>query len=385
MRGLRDLARATCVTLGSAFVALCPDALAWSAAPGDATGPGYVDVALIGPEAEASRLVDALDELTARLDLGVRATRGGATPWTRIDGPALDPAEKARVWIDARAPDVVSLDVCVLHAGSATRCVHRTLARAGSSAVVVEEVAHLVHATLESELLGAPQPPPPLLPPTAPPPPPAVGAAVPPVDGKDEGAAHRGHPPSLALDAAAFVDGRMLAHDSRTTFGGGGAVVVSSAIRFRPSLWLSASIQAPFEESGPGLTLQTTVSSFRAIPAVQLLGFRVLQVDLGAGGGADLFHLTPENPRYPFVGPLPPPSTHVDPVFTGQLIAHLRLGPTARLLAGLDIDWTRGQRKYEVETPSGSTAAGVQPWTVRPAALLGFCIPLAGPGGCEAK
>jgi hypothetical protein len=374
---------AVTVALCSALVTVSPDALSWSTAPGDATtSRGYVDVAVAAPDPEATRLLDALDELTARLGLGVRATPGGATPWTRIDGPALDASERARVWIDARAADAVSLDVCVLHPGSPAACVHRTLARAGSSAVVVEEVAHLVHATLESELLAQPEPAPPLLPtsPAAPLVPP-VAVVVP---HKDDAGAHPARP-SLALDAAAFVDGRMLAEGSHATLGGGGAVVVSSAIRFRPSLWLSAAIQTPFAANGTGLTLETTVSSFRAVPAVQVIGFRVLTLDLGAGGGADLFHSTPENPRLPYVGATPAPSTHVSPVFTGQLIAHLRLGPSARLLAGIDIDWSPGQRRYEILTPIGTPTAVLQPWTVRPGALLGLCIPLAGPGGCEAK
>jgi len=126
------------------------------------------------------------------------------------------------------------------------------------------------------------------------------------------------------------------------------------------------------------------VSSFRAVPAIQVVGLRVLQIDLGAGGGADLFHSTTENPRVPFIGSPPATENHVSPVFTGQLIVHLRLGPSARLLAGIDIDWSPGQRRYEVLAPTGTPTAVLQPWTVRPGALVGLCIPLAGPGGCEA-
>jgi hypothetical protein len=361
------------------------DARSSDAPHGDTTGQGYVLVAVAASDREATRLVEALDELTARLGLGVRALRGDEPPWTAPGAPPPGRDERARVWIDARARDSVTVDVCGVHAGAAVTCVRRWLPRSGSSAVVVEEVAHLVYATLESELLQEPPVPPPvstpvpgpvlLPPPPAPLPPEAPRVSWP--------APPRPHRETLALDAAAFLDSRMLAQGSRVDLGGGGAFVVSAPMRLRPSLWISAAVQTPFSANGPGLDLQTTVSSFRAVPAIELLRLSLVQVDLGAGGGADLFHDTPYNPRFPYVGPPPAPSTHVSAVFTGQLLARVRIGPSARMLAGLDIDWSPGQHRYEVLGPSGVPTVVLQPWNVRPGALLGLCIPLAGPGACD--
>jgi len=381
---LRPRGALLALALGAAVGSVSPDARSLGASVADTTGEPYVHLAVAAREREAAHLVQAVGELAARLGLSVRATRSDEPPWAMAGAPS-DPDEKARVWIDARAPDSVSVDVCALHTNGASRCVHRSMPRSGSSAVVAEEAAHLVYATLESELLPEP-PAPAAAPPLVPPPPPLL--APPPPAPAEVPRAPWPAPPrprreTLALDAAAFLDMRMLAKGSRVDLGGGGAIVVSAPMRLRPSLWLSAAVQTPFSANGPGLDLQTTVSSFRAIPAVQLLGLPLLHVDLGAGGGADLFHDTPYDPRYPYVGPPPSPSTHVSPVFTGQLLARMRLGPSARLVAALDIDWSPGQHRYEVLGPSGVPTVVLQPWTVRPGALLGLCIPLAGPGACD--
>jgi hypothetical protein len=188
----------------------------------------------------------------------------------------------------------------------------------------------------------------------------------------------------LALDVAAFADGADLATRSGVALGGGGAFVVSAGpIPWRPSLWIGGSIQTPFDIPGPGVTLQTTVTSFRAIPAVELLRLHIIQVDFGAGAGADFYHDTPVNPRGPF--PTATKSqTHVTGVVAGQILARLRLGPSARLLVGLDLDWDPGpgQRHYSVLDRFGNPSAVLQPSPLRPGALVGICVPLAGPAGC---
>ncbi len=338
-------------------------------------GHGFVDVAVAASPDEASALLDTLRELVARLGLGIRATTGEGPPWTRLDAPPDTPGERARVWIDARDAGAVSIDVCALGDGpaAASPILHRTVPRDGSSAIVVDTVGHVVQATLESALL---EPSPHAVPPAplAPPPPVDVRGPAPPRPAV--------RPSGLALDAAAFADGATVARGSGVELGGGGALVVSAGpIPWRPSLWLSASFQTPFDVRGPGVTLETSVSSFRGIPSVELLRFRPLQLDFGAGGGADLFHDTPRNPRGPF-----PANTqsqmHVTPVVAGQLLARLRLGPSARLLVGFDLDWDPGHHHYTVLDQSGNASAVLQPSTVRPGALVGICVPLAGASAC---
>jgi hypothetical protein len=66
----------------------------------------------------------------------------------------------------------------------------------------------------------------------------------------------------------------------------------------------------------------------------------------------------------------------------GQLLARLRLGPSARLLVGLDLDWDPGQHHYAVFDRFGNASAVLQPWSVRPGALIGICVPLAGAAAC---
>jgi hypothetical protein len=336
-------------------------------------GQGFVDVAVAASPGEAAALLDTLRELVARLGVGIRATTGDGPPWTRIDSPPDAPGERARVWIDARDPGAVSVDVCALGDGAASPILHRSVPREGSRAIVVDAVGHVVEATLESALL---EPSPhPLSPPPFPAPPPADFRGIAPPGP----AVRRG---GLTLDAAAFADGADVATRSGVALGGGGAVIVSAGpIPWRPTLWLGASFQTPFDIPGPGVTLETTVSSFRAIPSVELLRLRPLQLDLGAGGGADLFHDTPRNPRGPFPA-APQTQMHVTSVVAGQLLARLRLGPSARLLVGLDLDWDPGQHRYAVFDRFGSASAVLQPWSVRPGALIGICVPLTGAAAC---
>ena len=360
---------------------------AWAAAGDDAGARreapqrGFVDVAVAASPEEAAALLDTVRELVARQGLGLRATTGDGPPWTRLDAPPDAPGQRARVWIEAHDPAAVSVDVCALvegaPAGAPRRILHRVVPREGSSAVVVDTVGHVVEATLESALLEpAPPPAAPPVPPTLPPPPLA--------DVRDTSPARasprRG---GLALDVAAFADGADVAHRSGVALGGGGSFIVSAGpIPWRPSLWIGASFQTPFNIPGPGVTLQTTVTSFRAMPAVEFLRVRpLLQLDLAAGAGADLYRDTPENPHGPF-----PTSTqtqmHATPVVAGQLLARLRLGPSARLLVGLDLDWDPGPHHYTVVDCFGNPSAVLEPATLRPGALVGICVPLTGGSAC---
>lgn len=337
---------------------------------------GFVDVAVAASPDEAPAFLDTLRELVARLGLGVRVATGDGPPWTRLDAPPDTPGERARVWIDARDASAVSVDVCALGTGAPSPILHRTVPREGSKAIVVDAVGHVVEATLESALLEPsfrPASPPPPLTPMAPPPPDLPGIAHP------GPAVRRG---GLTLDVAAFADGADVATRSGTALGGGGAVIVSAGpIPWRPSLWVGASFQTPFDIPGPGVTLETTVSSFRAIPSVELLRLRPLQLDFGAGGGADLYHDTPQNPRGAFPAAAQS-QTHVTPVIAGQLLARLRLGPSARLLVGLDLDWDPGHHHYAVFDRFGNASAVLEPSTVRPGALVGICVPLTVGSAC---
>ena len=361
------------VLAATILVSVTPAAARAGDDAGAERGQGFVDVAVAASPEDAAALLDTLRELVARLGLGVRVTTGDGPPWTRLDSPPDTPGERARVWIDARDASAVTVDVCAVGQGAPSPVFHRSVPRDGSRAIVVDAVGHVVEATLESALLE------PSSPPVAPPP----FVAPPPADTRGDARAgpavrHGG----LTLDAAAFADGAEVAARSGVALGGGGAFIVSAGpIPWRPSLWIGASFQTPFDIPGPGVTLETSVSSFRFLPSVELLRLRPLQLDFGAGGGADVFHDTPRDPRGPFPS-TPQTQTHVTPVVAGQLLARLRLGPSARLLVGLDLDWDPGQHHYAVFDRFGNASAVLQPWSVRPGALIGICVPLAGAAAC---
>jgi hypothetical protein len=332
-----------------------------------------VVVSVAARSEERGALLDALREPLDSLGLVVRASRGDDGPPPSVLAPA---GTRARVWIDARALDHV--DILVWTAALAQGApAHRVIPRSGSSAVVAEEVAYVVRATLES-LLREPAP-------VAAPPveitvaPPAIPADVLPPP-----------PPPLArktgerfgFDISAFANAQGVA-SSTPAFGGGLGVETApwGARPFRPSLWIGASLNAPFESASPEATLETTLYSVRAIPEVELVQIGRFHFAAGAGVGVDILRSVPGEGSTSSVVNLGPTTVQTDPVLEAQLLFHAPLARNAGVVIGLNVDYDVRPHYYSA-IDGAETNTVFAPWTVRPSAILGLCLPLVGESAC---
>jgi hypothetical protein len=353
------------------------------AAPPDRTtqGPGFVQVAIAANDDDASALLETLRELVGRMGLGVQALRAEASPWTGPSAPPVAPSERARIWVDESHPDRITIVVSSARPGSVAVPAERTVPRGETRAITTEEVAHVIHATLESFLAAEGPPPESTLPkvqPTPVAPASAVPETVPPMTEA---------PPSaggFGIDAAGFATGRQWGANSNADFGGGGAVALSAGRgRWRPGLWVSGAYSGAFDSQDTEVTLQTSATSIRAIPRVEIAALRELQFDVGAGAGMDIFHTVPRDPGASVM--LNAAHTVVDPVLTGQVVARIRVVSQARLIVGIDLDYAFARHRYTSLDAAGNATAVLEPWLFRPSGMIGLCFPLMGAGACGGR
>ena len=287
---------------------------------------------------------------------GDRPTGGG------LDATAGDGAGEVRVWVDARHEDHVEVLIAAGRAtgpGAIRRVIPRDPSR--SRAVVAEDVAYAVRATLESLL----EPPPPApVPPAAPPPP-----YVP--------------PPRFGLDVAAFGSVRGFA-DGLPLFGG--AVVADLALwgrgRFRPVLWAVVAFDASVTRTTPEVSLETTLYSLRAVPAVELLQAGPLRLAAGAGFGVDFLRADPSQADITPIA-IRPATTYADPIVEAQVMLRARLADRVGLSLAVAADYDLGPHYFSEFDQSGVQGDVLVPWRVRPAVYLGVCFRAAGgASGC---
>jgi hypothetical protein len=243
---------------------------------------------------------------------------------------------------------------------------------------VVEEVAHVVYATLESLLVALPESPPATGAAAGPPEPAAAPAGAP----REASAGRSSEPVGFGLDAVAFGVGFGVASTSGALLGGGGGLeLLLARAPLRPALWLTGASSTSFDTKGREVTLETSLSSFRAMPAIRVLAIGPLRWDLAAGAGVDLFHTIPRDASRPSVN-LNPTQTLADPVLDAQILTRVRIAPGVRLLLGFDVAYDFGLHRYSDVDRMLAERTVLEPWAVRPSALVGLCIPIAGSAAC---
>ncbi len=333
-------------------------------------------VAVAATDEESSDLADALRELVARLGFQLQVSRAEAPPWALGARPPAVEHARAQVWIDARPADRVEILVSAARGAAFDAPVARLVQRGDAPAIVVERVAHVIHATLES-LLAQPEPGSPA---ASSPPPPDPQASQP-----DRDQSAHGHGLGLGLDAAVFGACHAVASSSGPVFGGGAALeLVARRLPLRPSLWLAATLHESFDTAGQDMDLETNISSFRFVPGLELWQVPALSVDVGAGAGLDLFHTIPRDASGSSVE-LGGATTQVDPVVEAQVVSRIRIGGSARLLVGLELDYDFGLHRYVAVDRFDNPAPVLEPWAWRPSAILGLCLPLAGATACASS
>lgn len=387
-----------------------------AARPGRASQPvePFARVAVVATDGDARDLDLALTERLLHLGLRARLLRVRAevpdTP--RFDDGTEPPSdgtddrtERARIWIDMQSAPDVAIRLATVHGRTLDLPVERRIPRSDSHAIVIEQVAEIVYDMLESMLakdraspsttdaavaaagtsedtsLGTAT---------------DAGSGVAGAEGRSPVRAPRDHTPHasgaqtagrpfhLSLSANAFATARGVSDEAGPVLGGGAAVELGTGRWLgHSSLWLSAAINSPFDEHVAAFTLETVLSSLRAIPAVEILDRWGIRVDAGVGGGVDVLRTIPRNMRsspYPF----DVPRTAVDAVVTGQVVLRAPVPSGAAVMVATGVDYDPAPHAYHAPPMlPGSPKAVFQPWSVRPAVMLGLCVPLLGPDGCS--
>jgi hypothetical protein len=128
------------------------------------------------------------------------------------------------------------------------------------------------------------------------------------------------------------------------------------------------------------VTLQTNITSIRAVPGVAFSPWRVLQFAFGAGAGIDVLQAVPRDPAASVE--VLPAKTLVDPVLIGLVSARIRILSVARLIVGAQVDYDFAAHRYTALDAGGNAIAVLEPWLVRPSAMIGLCVPLVGAVAC---
>jgi hypothetical protein len=353
--------------MAAVFAALWP-----SVATGAPDAPhAVVAVEVNAADNDAEALAVELRDAVQRLDLRMRLEHG-------LEPPASWPADAlAGVWIDASRADRVVIAVTDLHGRPDAQRYARTLPREGSVAVLSEQVAQVVRASLESILAMETE---------------RASSEVRDAGGdlvRDASAppdAASTEPPgavatSVGVDVAAIVSEQAASANSGPVFGVGGAARVAVPA-WRLGLVASGGYEPRFDaQSQPPIT-EVSVASFRLMPTVALLDLDALEADLGAGGGLDVFSVAPlvvHRSMAAFDGSV----TKVDAVVSGQLALHLRLTGYLSLLVAFDIDYDLSAQGTTPPVPGiGAPVDAFEPWRLRPMVAFGACVPITSAGAC---
>ena len=369
----------------------------------------FARLAVVATNDDARDLAGALAERLSHLGLRLRLHRVGPP---LLDAPRSDDGteprtddgvERARIWIDLQSAPDVAVRLATVHGRTLGLPVERSIPRSVSHAILIEQVSEIVYDTLESMLAADDARPSTMDMPPAPHAgladrspgaasdatkgvaavtgssmatstnlaPRAVGARTP----------ARAFEPTLSANAFASVRG--ISNEAGALFGGGAATELGTGRwLWRPSLWLSAAVNSPFDEHVATFTLETTVSCLRAVPTVEIFDRWSMRVDAGIGGGIDLLRTIPRNmPRSPY--PFDVPRTAVDAVATGRVVLRAPVPSGAAMIVATDVDYDPAPHAYRAPMSPGSPSGFFQPWSVRPAVMLGLCVPMVGRDACS--
>jgi hypothetical protein len=117
------------------------------------------------------------------------------------------------------------------------------------------------------------------------------------------------------------------------------------------------------------------------MPKVPVLHLNTLEVDVSVGGGLDVFsvdHVLVDQSQPMGIQSTTRSgaSTAVTPVGTAQMTVGLRPTESLAVFVGVGVDYDFAPPRYTYDRTV------FEPWLVRPAVLVGLCIPLAGASAC---
>jgi hypothetical protein len=323
--------------------------MAVAAARDEERAPRHVELRLITEEPGVVPLESVLTELLARLQVSVTMKRVPALEPRQIlsEHPA-DPEAVARVWIDLRSPERVTV---YLAGNREDRALVRQVPRRGEfDEVSREEVAQIVEASVEALLVGGrigvssdeprrPEPPPP-------------------------------PPPSHILRLAVSYEGQAWSSSLGPLHGPGVTVEwLPPAGLVRPLIVGEGFIRYPFTVAGDPISTRLDQQSLRLLIGASWAVSRRWRLQGALGGGLDFVRSTP----------VAPPSTHgvPDPASNslmpmGRAFVAVRFALTSRadVFCTLGADLAAYNVRYWVDRPD-TTEVLFQPWRLRPFASLG--------------
>jgi hypothetical protein len=183
-----------------------------------------------------------------------------------------------------------------------------------------------------------------------------------------------------SAEAAMLAGFRAYTRDANTVMGFGlGVRGHVGEGRFIPAAWLLGQFHFPFSETNGSVELSTSVWSVRCFPSVDLWRSGRVRLELGLGGGADIFVVTPlSSSPEPALGPH---RQDASAVLSALVAGSLALSPVSRLVLAATLDYDLQPRRYVVE--GAESPVILEPWKVRPALSVGFLFEMAGGGGSQ--
>ena len=234
--------------------------------------------------------------------------------------------------------------------------------RASSSrAVLLDESAHVVQATVESLLAERAKSEP------------ALGRRLPTPPGPSASELAAEPKPSarpeLGLDLALLSGLHASGPDALAVPGAGvGLNFAHRASAVRPGAWFLAEYRFPFDIDDSGFPPQAQTLALRLVPSLDLARSSRVALQLGLGGGLDRFHITHaiedrEGHARRSNG------TRVAGVFTGLLALRVGLVENVQFSALLAADFDPSPPDLEVRPRYPEQH---RPWAVRPGLMLGI-------------
>lgn len=362
-----------------------PSASADSPPPAEPTRPAVLVRVASSPE-EVGRLALLLEELLGRLKVPVVIqAEAEVDPVGGPRGRSL-----ALVSIDLSPPDRA---LCTVEDGQGrVRMERREVVGTASRAILLDDVAHLVQASVESLLaehtdsLAAPQPGPrPTSPPKAPamadrpqptPPsrakntPPAIRQVLP-VRGRPLSTTEQHGRPDWGLDVAAMLGFHGVAETAPMVVGA--AAATHAGYRrgnLHPGGWLSLEYRLPFDIDQSSLPPSAQVLAPRVLFAMDFYFRRPWSLGAAIGGGVDRFQI-----EYGFEAIGQPPRrlsvTRVVPVLATFSVVRLGIARNVHLLSlwGIEVDLEHPDLEIRHDRRRAA-----RPWPVRPALMLGMAF-----------
>jgi hypothetical protein len=185
-------------------------------------------------------------------------------------------------------------------------------------------------------------------------------------------------PTPWAVQGAFLTGARAYERDALAVLGLGlGARTSVGRGRWVPGFWLLGEFHFPFSATSGPVELSTSVWSFRFEPSLDIVRAGGFRLELGAGGGADVFVVAPVAPA-PDVE-LSGHRQDVSGVISTMLTASLATTGASRVFFAAMLDYDLAPRRYLVMQGDQSTTI-LQPWRLRPAISIGFLFEMAGGG-----